>query len=222
MEIPRNAVISGTHGSADHTKEWYVAMGVGEMGCNVPSEVVGFDDGFQPEAIVWANPTRLDRAQNPPSTDTSAYKMFVKSPRRLLFLSQATRLSLAIRPRTRHICVPAAKEWWAAGGSGVQRHHLESSTTTTGSGPGPFDELDLIRWGERVRGAEPYRMARTWYKNRCDILSHFISSGITELPQPLHREVGDNPTQTGGTVTTTDSDRQLLAVALWTTTALAC
>ena len=56
MVISLNTIISGTHGAADHTKEWYVAVGVGEMGCNVPSEVVGVDDGFQPEAIVRVNP----------------------------------------------------------------------------------------------------------------------------------------------------------------------
>ena len=59
-------------------------MGVGEMGCNVPSEVVDFDDGFQPEAIVWVNPARLGRAQNPPSSDVSVYKVLMISPRSLL------------------------------------------------------------------------------------------------------------------------------------------
>lgn len=191
--IPRNTVVHGTHNSVNHTKEWYVAMGVGEMGCNVPLEVVGFDNGFQPEAIVWANPTRLDRAQNPPSTDTSVYKAFVKSPRSLLVLSQATHFSLTIQPRARHICVPAAKEWWAAGGSGVQRHHLESSTTTTGSRPGPFDERDRIQWGSGCGDQNPIEWHVLGIKNRCDVLSHFISSAMTELPQSRHREVDDTP-----------------------------
>ncbi len=116
VEIPRNTVVNGTHNSVNHTKEWYVAMGVGEMGCNVPSEVVDFDDGFQPEAIVWANPTRLDRAQNPPSTDTSVYKTFVKSPRRLLVFIASHSFFTNYSTRARHICVPAAKEWWQPGG----------------------------------------------------------------------------------------------------------
>ncbi len=104
-------------------------MGVGEMGCNVPSEVVDFDDGFQPEAIVWANPTRLDRAQNPPSTDTSVYKTFVKSPRRLLVFIAIHSFSLTYSTtRETHLrssskgMVGSRGEWRATAPFGVVNH----------------------------------------------------------------------------------------------------
>jgi|GEM_PF-7073269 len=191
------------------------------MGCNVPSEVVGFDDGFQPEAIVWANPTRLDRAQNPPSTDTSVYKTFVKSPRRLLvFIASHSFFTNYSTTRETYLR-SSSKGMVGSRGSGVQRHHLESATTTTGSGPRPFDERDRIQWGSGCGDQNPIEWNGLGMKNRCDVLSHFISSAMTELPQSRHREVDDTPTQPGRSRYNHRSDRRLLAVALRRTTALA-
>ena len=123
VKIRRNTVVHGTHNSVNHTREWYVAMGVGEMGCNVPSKVVGFDDGFQPEAIVWVNPTRLGRAQNPHRTDTSVYKTFLKSQRRLSVLSQATTVLILS-------AVTISRYWPPRGGEILHRRATNSVRDT--------------------------------------------------------------------------------------------
>ena len=123
VKIRRSTVVHGTHNSVNHAREWYVAMGVGEMGCNVPSKVVGFDDGFQPEAIVWANPTRLGRAQNPHNAGRSVYKTFLKSPRRPSVLSQATTVLMLS-------AITISRYWPPRGGEILHRRAIDSISDT--------------------------------------------------------------------------------------------